>query len=66
MTNAIAHTPTGGKVTIKAVSDRTTLTVDVSDSGCGIAADHLPQIFNRFLIVPIIHALRVTLWSRPG
>lgn len=44
LTNAIRHTPSGGAVTV-VVEDRS---VAVSDSGEGIAADHLAHVFDRF------------------
>jgi len=46
--NAIAHTPPGGQVTIRSGGDDSTLQVEVVDSGHGIAADHLPHVFDRF------------------
>lgn len=48
ITNAISHTPSGGNVTIRGNSDGTMIAIEVNDTGCGIGAEHLPQIFNRF------------------
>ncbi|MFE9836795.1 sensor histidine kinase [Streptomyces sp. NPDC005551] len=46
--NALRHTPAGGTVTLTArrVGDLTVLTVE--DTGSGITADDLPQVFERF------------------
>ena len=46
--NALQYTPPGGEVTVRAQSDRAQLTVSIQDSGIGIAAEHLPHIFERF------------------
>jgi len=46
--NAIAHTPPGGRVTIRPRGDGATLHVEVADTGRGIAAEHLPRVFDRF------------------
>jgi two-component system heavy metal sensor histidine kinase CusS len=48
VSNAIAHTPPGGAVEIGAGAEGAWLTVKVADTGCGIAAEHLPHVFERF------------------
>lgn len=48
VSNAIAHTDAGGSVEIAARAQGDRLSVSVIDSGCGIAAEHLPHIFDRF------------------
>jgi len=46
--NSIKFTPSGGGITISAVSSGDSLQVSVSDSGVGIPAGDLPRIFERF------------------
>ena len=46
--NALRHTPTGGTVTVSAQTHDDGVDIVVRDSGEGIAAEHLPRIFERF------------------
>jgi len=46
--NAIAHTPSGGRVTVRPSVDGAVLRIEVADTGSGIEAEHLPFVFNRF------------------
>ena len=46
--NAVTYTPPGGKVTVSAKGSEKQIMITVKDTGVGIAANHLPHIFDRF------------------
>ncbi|MEE9198665.1 MAG: ATP-binding protein [Dehalococcoidia bacterium] len=46
--NAISHTPQGGSVTVSAEQTEAAAKVTVADTGKGIPAEDLPQVFERF------------------
>jgi signal transduction histidine kinase len=46
--NAMKYTPDGGEINVSAERRGEQIAVKVSDNGCGIAAEDLPRIFERF------------------
>jgi signal transduction histidine kinase len=46
--NAVNYTPVGGQISIQTALIDERVGLEVSDSGIGIAAEELPQIFDRF------------------
>jgi two-component system sensor histidine kinase BaeS len=46
--NALRHTPPGGEVALECDLDGTTTVITVRDTGEGIAAEHVPHVFERF------------------
>ena len=48
LTNALQHTPKGGEIRLGANAEQGTATFWVSDSGPGIPAEELLQVFDRF------------------
>ena len=48
LSNALRHTPAGGRVTLSVVHDDTSVCLAVTDDGDGIAPEHVPHIFERF------------------
>jgi signal transduction histidine kinase len=48
VSNAVKFTPHGGRVEVKAAQNGSAIALSVSDTGIGIPADELPQLFGRF------------------
>ena len=48
VSNALRHTPEGGRITIRVGSERGAMAVEVRDTGSGMSADDLAHAFDRF------------------
>jgi len=48
LTNALRHTPPGGRVTMTAHAEPAEVAITITDTGEGILPAHLPHVFERF------------------
>jgi histidine kinase len=46
--NALRYTPSGGQVTVSTCREEEQMVISVHDTGIGIAAEHLPFLYERF------------------
>lgn len=56
--NALQNTPAKGTVTVQVTTSGKDAVLTVTDTGCGIAADHIPMLFDRFFRVDTARARR--------
>ncbi len=61
--NAVKYTPENGRVTIQAHQGTQSVQTAISDTGPGVAAEHLPHLFERFYRIEGDRARR---WSGNG
>lgn len=48
LSNAVKFTPPGGKITLTQMSDEDSVTVSVSDTGCGMGTETVKHVFDKF------------------
>jgi signal transduction histidine kinase len=46
--NGVRHTPPGGRISVSTRRTADGIWLSVQDTGCGIAPEHLPRVFERF------------------
>jgi two-component system, NtrC family, sensor histidine kinase KinB len=50
--NAVTYTDKGGRITLAATGDADSIIITVTDTGRGIPAEYLPQVFDKFFRIP--------------
>ena len=53
ISNAFRYTPKGGEISIKIRKEKNEISIEVEDSGIGIANEHIDKIFDLFFEIPI-------------
>ncbi|MFD5199392.1 sensor histidine kinase [Streptomyces sp. NPDC058375] len=48
VSNAVRHTPSGGRVTLRSLREEHDILLEVEDTGSGIPPEELPYLFDRF------------------
>ena len=48
LSNAIKFSDTGGRIEVRVDASADKFTIDITDNGCGISAEFLPHVFDRF------------------
>jgi signal transduction histidine kinase/CheY-like chemotaxis protein len=48
LSNAVKFTPSGGRIDVRCSYENDAITIEVQDSGAGIAPEFLPYVFDRF------------------
>ena len=48
LSNAVKFTPNGGRIDVRCLYEDDAITIEVQDSGAGIAPEFLPYVFDRF------------------
>ena len=52
LSNAHKYTPAGGKITLSYHTTPDEIIIQVSDTGCGIPAEYMPHMFEKFYRIP--------------
>jgi two-component system heavy metal sensor histidine kinase CusS len=58
LTNALRHTPPGGRVSLRSWQDNAAVVIAVQDTGEGIPSDLLPRVLDRHFRVPSTRSAR--------